>query len=130
MSQLIYTPLLVVHVAVCFILIFIVLLQRGKGADLGAAFGGASSTVFGARGAESFLGKLTQIAAVVFMLTSLTLSYLSSQRLRSSGLEKELTGGEPAKKEQPVGAPITAAPAAATSAVPAGETAPAAPAAK
>lgn len=69
--------LTVLHVSVCIILILIVLLQAGKGANMGAAFGGSSQTVFGSSGAGSFLGKLTTIVATVFMLTSLTLSYFS-----------------------------------------------------
>ncbi len=67
------------HMLTCLALIGIVLLQHGKGADIGSAFGsGASQTVFGARGAGSFLTKLTTGAAIVFMLTSLTLSYFSA----------------------------------------------------
>jgi preprotein translocase subunit SecG len=67
----------VLHVLVCLILIVVVLLQRGKGAEIGAVFGGgASTTVFGSRGAGNFFTKLTTGAAVVFMLTSLVLSYL------------------------------------------------------
>jgi preprotein translocase subunit SecG len=68
------TLVLVIHVLVCFFLIFIVLLQGGKGAELGAAFGGSSQTLFGSRGAATFLSKLTTAAAVVFMLTALLLS--------------------------------------------------------
>ena len=72
--------LTVLHTAVCFILIAVVLLQRGKGAEMGAVFGGgASSTVFGSRGAGTFLTKLTTGCAIVFMLTSLSLSYLMTQ---------------------------------------------------
>jgi preprotein translocase subunit SecG len=71
----------VIHVIVCFALIMIVLLQTGKGADMGAAFGGgASNTLFGTTGASSFLSKATTAAAVVFMLTSLTLAYMSGYR--------------------------------------------------
>jgi preprotein translocase subunit SecG len=57
-----------------------VLLQKGKGADIGAAFGGASNTVFGPRGAQSFLSKLTTGAAIIFMLTSLTLAFTTAKR--------------------------------------------------
>ncbi len=68
------------HVMVCISLVAVVLLQRGKGADIGAALGGGSSnTVFGGRGAGNFLTKLTTGCAIVFMLTSLSLSYLGSQ---------------------------------------------------
>ncbi len=69
--------IVVLHVAVCIALIMIVLLQTGKGADMGAAFGGGgSNTLFGATGASTFLGKMTTVVAVVFMLTSLTLAIL------------------------------------------------------
>ena len=67
----------ILHVVVCIILILVVLLQAGKGANMGAAFGGSSQTVFGSSGAGTFLGKMTTIVAGVFMLTSLTLSYFS-----------------------------------------------------
>ena len=71
----------VLHVIVCIFLIAVVLLQRGKGAEMGAVFGGgASSTVFGSRGAGNFLTLLTKICATVFMLTSLSLSYLYTER--------------------------------------------------
>jgi preprotein translocase subunit SecG len=71
--------LTVVHVLVCFILIATVLLQRGKGAEIGAVFGGGgSSTVFGSRGAGNFLSRLTTGAAVVFFVTSLTLAIIGS----------------------------------------------------
>jgi preprotein translocase subunit SecG len=72
----------VLHVIVCIFLIAVVLLQRGKGAEMGAVFGGgASSTVFGSRGAGNFLTLLTKICAAVFMLTSLSLSYLYTERV-------------------------------------------------
>jgi preprotein translocase subunit SecG len=73
--------LIVIHVVVCIALIMIVLLQTGKGADMGAAFGGGSSqTLFGSTGASTFLSKATTVAAIVFMLTSLTLAYMSGGR--------------------------------------------------
>jgi preprotein translocase subunit SecG len=68
------------HVIVSAILISMVLLQKGKGADIGAAFGGASNTVFGPRGAQSFLSKLTTGAAVIFMITSLSLAFTTAKR--------------------------------------------------
>jgi preprotein translocase subunit SecG len=68
------------HVIVSAILIGMVLLQKGKGADIGAAFGGASQTVFGPRGAQSFLAKLTTAAAVIFMFTSLGLALTTASR--------------------------------------------------
>ena len=66
--------LIMVHTCVCVALILIVLLQRGKGADMGAAFGGSSQAIFGSGGATSFLQKITTAAAIIFMLTSLGLS--------------------------------------------------------
>ena len=71
--------LLLIHIVVSIILILVVLLQTGKRADLAGAFGGGGSqTVFGARGAATFLSKATTVSAVIFMITSLTLSLMSS----------------------------------------------------
>lgn len=76
-----YIAMSILHLLVTLGLILIVLLQSGKGADIGAAFGGGSSqTVFGGRGAATFLSKLTSALAILFMLTSLTLTILASQR--------------------------------------------------
>ncbi len=75
-----YTAILVIHLIVCLFLIFIILLQSSKGAEMGAAFGGSNQTLFGSRGAATFLNKMTTIAAVMFMLTSLTLAILASQQ--------------------------------------------------
>ena len=71
-----YTPILVtLHVLVCFVLVLVIMLQSGNAADLAGAFGGAGSqTAFGPRGAATFLSKATTWCAIVFMLTSLTLS--------------------------------------------------------
>ena len=74
------TFLIVLHVMACLVLILVVLLQRGKGSDVGAALGGGgSNTVFGSRGAGNFLTKLTTGSAVIFMVTSLSLAYLGNQ---------------------------------------------------
>ncbi|MBW2272626.1 MAG: preprotein translocase subunit SecG [Deltaproteobacteria bacterium] len=78
------TFLTVLHIMVCVVLIAVVLLQRGKGSDIGASLGGGgSNTVFGGRGAGNFLTKITTASAITFMLTSLTLSYIGSQATRS-----------------------------------------------
>ena len=79
-----YTVAVVLHVLVCFLMIAAILLQGGKGAEIGAAFGGSSQTIFGSRGPASFLSKMTIAAAVIFMLTSLSLAYLSQERTYSS----------------------------------------------
>ncbi|MBF0455013.1 MAG: preprotein translocase subunit SecG [Magnetococcales bacterium] len=71
----------VAHIIVCLTLIFVVLLQKGSGADMGSAFGGGSSeSVFGARGSGSFLGKLTAGIATIYMLTSLTLAFFTNKQ--------------------------------------------------
>lgn len=73
-----YTLIVVLHIVVSVALILVILLQTGKGSDIGAVFGGGSSqTLFGSTGPTSFLSKLTAGAAVVFMLTSLFLAYFS-----------------------------------------------------
>ena len=74
------TIIIVIHVVVSLALICIVLLQHGKGAGIGAAFGGSSQTVFGSTGAAPFLAKLTAAAAILFMLTSLSLTFLGRQK--------------------------------------------------
>jgi len=71
---------LIAHTLIALLIIALVLLQRGKGADAGAAFGaGASGTVFGARGSSSFFSRATAVCATAFFVSSLTLAYLSSQ---------------------------------------------------
>ncbi len=75
------------HVIVCIALVFIVLLQKGKGADMGAAFGGSSQTVFGSSGASSFLSRITTAAAVIFMLTSLSLAFMFGKGRSTSIME-------------------------------------------
>lgn len=73
------TFLIIIHLMASLFLIAVVLLQSGKGAEMGAAFGGSSQTIFGSRGATTFLNKLTTIAAVVFMLTSLALTMATTK---------------------------------------------------
>ena len=79
-----YTLAVVIHVLVCVLMIASILLQSGKGAEIGAAFGGSSQTVFGSRGPGTFLSKVTVAAALIFMLTSLGLAILSKERAFSS----------------------------------------------
>ena len=87
----------VLHVIACVFLIAVVLLQRGKGAQVGAVFGGgAGATLFGSRGAGNFLTKLTAGAAAVFMLTSLSLSYFG---ITQAG-ERLFKEGAPAEEEK------------------------------
>ncbi len=79
-----YTLAVSIHLIVCFLMIAAILLQAGKGAEIGASFGGSSQTVFGSRGPGTFLSKVTIGAAVIFMLTSLSLAMLSRQANTSS----------------------------------------------
>jgi preprotein translocase subunit SecG len=79
--------LILIHLTVCIALILIVLLQKGKGADMGVAFGGSSQTVFGSSGATSFMHKFTTIIAIIFMLTSLGLTLFFGKAMTSSVME-------------------------------------------
>jgi len=91
-----------IHIFACLFLIVVVLLQTGKGADMGAVFGGGSQTLFGSGGAGNFLTKLTTATALAFMATSLILTYGAS-RNPSSGLLRSLptTAAEPAPAPAP-----------------------------
>ena len=80
--------LIFLHITVCIALILIVLLQTGKGADMGATFGGSTQTVFGSSGPGGFFSKLTTIAAIIFMLTSLMLGLVSGERSSSSVMKE------------------------------------------
>src|SRR5215813_12073132 len=96
------TLITILHVIVCLFLMLTVLLQSGKGGGMGAAFGGGNAaTVFGGSGASSFLRKLTAIAGTVFMLTSMTLAWISSHN-SSDALDKFLEQQQDAasKKEE------------------------------
>ncbi|MBL7685228.1 MAG: preprotein translocase subunit SecG [Deltaproteobacteria bacterium] len=93
---------LTLHFVVCIFLIIVILLQAGKGADMGAAFGGGSQTVFGPRGAATFLSKLTAIAAGIFLLTSFFLANYAKNQT-SSSVVKGMT--LPATPQKPESAP-------------------------
>ncbi|HHO48497.1 MAG TPA: preprotein translocase subunit SecG [Desulfobacteraceae bacterium] len=82
------TLLIIIHILVCFFLIGIVLLQHGKGADIGATFGGSSQSLFGTEGPLPLLNKITTLAAIVFMGTSITLAYLSANRSTGTVMEE------------------------------------------
>ncbi len=71
------------HIILCFVLIAVVIMQKGKGADIGAVFGGTSQTLFGSAGPGSFLQKLTVVIAAAFILTSLALSTFTGRPKRS-----------------------------------------------
>ena len=114
-----YLGLIVLHVVVSLALILIVLLQTGKGAALGGMFGGGSNqTIFGSRGAATFLSKLTTAAAIIFMLTSLGLSLSKSGGKGSSVVRPDTqqsapaptTEGQSPTDESPAGQPPAPAP--------------------
>lgn len=104
----------VIHIIVSLGLILVVLLQTGKGAEIGAVFGGgSSSTIFGSSGAGNFLTKLTTGMAIVFMLTSLTLGYFAGHRPSASIFDSRTPAA-------PLAPPSQTAPAAPAQAGPAG----------
>jgi len=91
-----------IHVFACLFLIVVVLLQTGKGADMGAVFGGGSQTLFGSGGAGNFLTKLTAGTAILFMLTSLILTYGSSRNPSSTLVHRlPAPAGQPAPPPAP-----------------------------
>jgi preprotein translocase subunit SecG len=116
--------ILVLHILAAMAIIGLVLLQHGKGADVGAAFGsGASGSVFGAAGSANFLSRATAILAVVFFVTSLGLTYFSHRKSDTTGVMRErpaptqtLPGQIPGQPDQAQTKPAVPAPAA-----PAGE---------
>ena len=113
------TILTIFHVIVCVFLILVVLLQQGNAADWSGAFGGGSSqTVFGARGAGTILGKATTAAAIIFMITSLSLTILISSPGNSSVIRPGAKQTNPAPAPAPAAAPAPA-PEQATPATPA-----------
>ncbi len=81
-----YTFVVVVHIIVCALLVLTVLLQQGKGAEIGAVFG-SSEAVFGGAGPATFLNKVTTVLAVIFMITSLGLTYLAAHRTGGSVMQ-------------------------------------------
>ena len=93
------TLLTVVHVIVCLFLIIVVLLQHGKGADIGATFGGSSQTLFGSEGPLPLLNKITTLAAIIFMCTSMGLAYYATH----AGTDSVMKGvGQPAAQTETV----------------------------
>jgi preprotein translocase subunit SecG len=114
----------VLHVFVCLVLMFVVLLQQGKGGGIGSAFGGASAQVFGGGGAGNLLTKATAICAGLFMLSSMWLAQHSSerdtglrarqaqeeQRMKDRGQKRDTTPAAPAPSAAPSAAPASSTP--------------------
>jgi len=101
-----HSIVLIFHVAACLLIISLVLLQRGKGAEAGTGFGaGASGTVFGARGSANFLSRATGILTALFFITCLTLAYLSTERTVPGSLLESLPAPQSTSQPAPAPAP-------------------------
>ena len=106
------TAVLVLHVLTAISIVVLVLVQHGKGADMGAAFGsGSAGSLFGSAGASNFLSRATGILAAVFFVTSLGLTYFSTVPSKSGGVTSGIEAPAP-KKDAPPAAPAPSAPAA------------------
>jgi preprotein translocase subunit SecG len=100
----------IIHIFVCCVLMFVVLLQQGKGGGMGSAFGGASAQVFGGSGAGNILTRATAICAAIFMLTSVSLAYMSSsgdRALRAKVAEEQSKVKDRGEKRAKTDAPAT-----------------------
>jgi preprotein translocase subunit SecG len=99
------TILTIIHIMVCIFLVSIVLLQHGKGADVGATFGGGGESLFGTEGPVPIMNKITTAVAVIFMVTSISLAYISAHSTTGS-----VMGGysvpAPAEQAAPVAEPL------------------------
>ncbi len=108
-----YNSILIIHVIIAVGLIGLVLIQQGKGADAGAAFGsGASGTVFGSRGSSSFLTRATGILATLFFISSLTLAYMAAQQNKPASIVDQLDKHEQVIEQPAVDQDIPVVPAA------------------
>ena len=113
----------IIHVVVSIGLILVVLLQTGKGAEVGAVFGGSSSTIFGSSGAGNFLTRLTTGMAIVFMMTSLTLGYFAGKKPTATIFDNRApVSGQKAPAQQSVPVQQPSAPAAGSQTEPAAKT--------
>ncbi|HFQ90398.1 MAG TPA: preprotein translocase subunit SecG [Desulfobulbus sp.] len=102
------TLLVIVHVLVSLFLIVIVLLQHGKGADIGATFGGSSQSLFGSEGPLPLLNKVTTVAAIVFMGTSISLAYISAKKSTGSVMKKiKVEAPAPVRQKPASSEPLT-----------------------
>ena len=109
----VFSLLLTVHILVALSIIGLVLMQHGKGADMGAAFGsGASGSLFGATGSSNFLSHATAVLAAVFFVTSLSLAYVASQKPKTAGsVMQETVQSQPVSQPAAMGGEAPAAPA-------------------
>jgi preprotein translocase subunit SecG len=112
-----FSVILTVHILVALAIIGLVLMQHGKGADMGAAFGsGASGSLFGATGSANFLSRTTGVLAAVFFVTSLSLAYVASNKPKTTGsVMQETVQSQPVSQPAPSGGESPAKPADAAS---------------
>jgi preprotein translocase subunit SecG len=89
--------LITIHYLICFFLIIVILLQAGKGANVGAVFGGASQTMFGSRGPATFLNKITVFVAAGFLVTSIALAHFAKERSAGTSVIDKAAVTETAK---------------------------------
>jgi preprotein translocase subunit SecG len=108
-----FSVLLTIHILVALVIIGLVLMQHGKGADMGAAFGsGASGSLFGATGSANFMSRTTGILAAVFFVTSLSLAYVASSKPKTTGsVMQETVQSQPVSTPAAAGAESPAVPA-------------------
>ncbi len=108
-----FSLLLTIHILVALAIIGLVLMQHGKGADMGAAFGsGASGSLFGATGSANFLSRTTGVLAAVFFTTSLSLAYVASHKPKTTGsVMQETVQSQPVSQPAPAAAETPAVPA-------------------
>ena len=108
-----FSLLLTVHILVALVIIGLVLVQHGKGADMGAAFGsGASGSLFGSSGSANFLSRTTGVLAAVFFVTSLTLAYVASNKPKTTGsVMQETVQSQPVSQPAPAGGETPVTPA-------------------
>lgn len=103
------TLLITIHYLICVFLIIVILLQVGKGADIGAVFGGASQTVFGGRGPTTFLSKITAGVAIAFLVTSIWLAQIAKTRSVETVIDKATPSTQQTQPTTPVGEPAVPA---------------------
>jgi preprotein translocase subunit SecG len=105
------TLLIIIHILVSVLLVTIVLLQHGKGADMGATFGGSSQTVFGTEGPLPMLNKVTTAMAILFMVTSMSLAYISAQAGKTTVIrETRPPATAPVERQGPATIPLPGQP--------------------
>ena len=103
--EFLFSTVLIVHVLAAIGVVGLVLVQHGKGADMGAAFGsGASGSLFGSSGSANFLSRTTAVLATVFFITSLTLAYIAATRPKTTGsVMQDTVKSQPVSEPAPVG---------------------------